>query len=484
MKLRHQAALLIFVPATLQIALTALLWQASVRLETAGRNEMKAKQILAECQQVEGLIGIRTLQISQDRDRTSTEKIDYSAKINDSIGKLKTLVDGNEDAELLIDKIDKNSHLFLSRFEELTDSYVPGNDVMLFARFLHPDEFFESATSAVNHLTADVTELSKIYGPISQEFNPASTSARANLRNTVALAVASNLVLIAMLTVLVNRQALNRLQRLMRNIRTFADPAASPPETLSGNDELTEIDRAFADVSKERRQLDEIRKAMTAMVSHDLRTPLTSMMITLDVMTDVEHDKVDSATLRKLQRLRSETERLRRLANTLLDIEKIESGKVEVNLEGVAVAKLIGTAFNTTADLARSAQIELSSSCTESLHTLCDEDRTVQVLVNLISNAVKFSPPASTIKVNASVNNEFVRVDVVDSGPGVPPDKRDKLFGKFSQLDQPENIRKQGSGLGLYICKMLLEPQDGKIGYESPPSGGSCFWFELPLYGE
>ncbi len=483
MKFRHQAAILIAVPAIFQIVVVILLWQALIGLETAGQNETAAKQILAECQEIEGLLGTRILQITQD-DPQGANPSGYAEKINESLKTLKKLVNESKEAKVIAERIEMNAKLFLTRFEELTDSYVEANDTILFARFLHQDEFFESTAAAVNHLRADIGELAKIYGPISQEFDPTSTRAREHFRNTVILTVASNLILILVLSILVNHHALNRLQRLMDNILSFAASGTAVRTKLGGNDELAEIDRLFSEVALERRRLDEIRKAMTAMVSHDLRTPLSSMILTLEIMTDTEQEKVEVQTLRKLERLRSEADRLRRLTNTLLDIEKLESGSIDVELEGVPIRRLVGTAFNTTLDLARSVQIELLSSIDGSLYVLCDEDRTVQVLVNLLSNAIKFSPPGSAIKVTSRKVHKFVRFEVIDSGPGIPPEKQNELFGKFIQLDQPEDIRKQGSGLGLYICKMLLAPQDGKIGFESPTGGGSCFWFQLPLYGE
>ncbi|MBX9694747.1 MAG: HAMP domain-containing histidine kinase [Cyanobacteria bacterium] len=220
---------------------------------------------------------------------------------------------------------------------------------------------------------------------------------------------------------------------------------------------------------------------MTAMVSHDLRSPLASMMITLDVITEFEQDKVQESILPKLLRLRSEADRLNRLVNTLLDIEKIESGTVDVSINSEETGELIRTAIDATQDLAKSGNVELVTSFSPKCTALCDKDRTVQILVNLISNAIKFAPAGSTVTVGAErLDSHVVRVEVTDTGCGVPPEKQGKLFGKFSQLDQPDEIKKKGSGLGLYICKMLVEAQKGKIGFEAPASGGSCFYIELP----
>ncbi len=477
MKLRHQATLLILLPALCQIVLVAMLWSAAVGLESAGRKEIRAKQILAECQKTEGLLGIRTLQITRSgftNDRVID--IDCAALLEVSLKELRSLVSDSQKSTTIVERISKNSHLFLARFEELKSSYVPGNDTILFARFLHRDEFFESIARAFNQLSADITTLSNIYGPISEEFNPVSMRARAHLLNVVILMVVWNLALIAVLTFLINRHALERLKTLMANIRTF-----SGSQKLYGSDELAEIDRAFTEVSLERKRLDDIRKSMTAMVSHDLRSPLCSMMITLDLITELEQSSVTDATLHKLIRVRNEADRLNRLVNTLLDIEKMESGKVEVNLSTEEVDDIIGTAVNTTTDLAKAAKVQLTTGSIDCRSPVrCDKDRTVQVLVNLLSNAIKFSPANSTVSIRAEQLDSTIRIEVIDNGPGVPPENRTQLFGKFSQLDQPTEIKKKGSGLGLYICKMLIEPQSGKIGFDAPEAGGSCFWVELP----
>ena len=112
----------------------------------------------------------------------------------------------------------------------------------------------------------------------------------------------------------------------------------------------------------------------------------------------------------------------------------------------------------------------------------CDSDRTIQVLVNLLSNAIKFAPKDSVITLRSKLTTDHsFRFEVVDQGPGVPPDQINSLFAKFHQLDQPTAVKQEGSGLGLYICRMLITAQGGKVGYTSPGDRGSCFWFELPL---
>jgi signal transduction histidine kinase len=250
---------------------------------------------------------------------------------------------------------------------------------------------------------------------------------------------------------------------------------------LTGNDELSELDKAFAEVAAERLKLEEIRKSMTAIVSHDLRSPLTAMTLTLELMVEMDGDNLPPRIVTKLKQLMSDSNRLCRLSNTLLDIEKIESGKVDVELRPISVRTVADSAISAISSLANIAEVRITPEIQPETMMLCDEDRTVQVLVNLLSNAIKFAPKQSSIEVRATqIGPDHVRVEVCDHGPGIRIEQQARLFSKFSQLDQPEEIKKMGSGLGLYICKTFITAQNGSVGVDSVPGEGTTFWFELP----
>jgi signal transduction histidine kinase len=176
---------------------------------------------------------------------------------------------------------------------------------------------------------------------------------------------------------------------------------------------------------------------------------------------------------------RIESDRLIRLINDILDLRKMEAGKLELKYDTVAVSPLIDRAIKAMKGMADSAQVSLESdTCDGSIW--CDQDRMLQVLENVLSNAIKFSPTNSVVKLSAAENGNFIKFSVKDNGCGIAKDQIHKLFTKFQQLDSSDARPKGGTGLGLAISKEIVERHHGKIGIESEPGTGSLFWIELP----
>jgi signal transduction histidine kinase len=177
----------------------------------------------------------------------------------------------------------------------------------------------------------------------------------------------------------------------------------------------------------------------------------------------------------------SESERLIRLINDILDIKKIEAGKLDLKFGLLPVAALIKDAISATALLGDPVNVKLSSKISKEGDLRCDRDRILQVLTNLISNAIKFSPRDSEVLiiVEAGTKNGF-RFSVIDHGEGIAEHDMPKLFGLFQQLDSSDSRPKGGTGLGLAISKAIVEQHNGTIGVESVVGQGTTFWFELP----
>ncbi|MBX9687030.1 MAG: HAMP domain-containing histidine kinase, partial [Candidatus Obscuribacterales bacterium] len=314
--------------------------------------------------------------------------------------------------------------------------------------------------------------------PISQEFRPAAIKARQGMRNAVATVIVFNILLVLLVAYILNKSTLSRLAILSKNMEQFAHgkPAS---EKLTGADELSELDKAFQEMSSKLIALEEHRQSMRAMVSHDLRSPLTSMILKTKIILSDESRKLPTTVHRDLKALYSEADRLRRLANTLLDIEKMEDGSIDVDLQPEAFSEILELSTESITSLCKRKQITVSTESPENCYLSCDKDRAVQVLINFLSNAVKFAPKKTELAIKAVPDQGYWRVEVHDQGPGVPADKRNKLFAKFIQLEQAEETKKEGSGLGLYICKLLIEAQKGEVGYKESELGGSCFYFKL-----
>ncbi|QQR56673.1 MAG: PAS domain S-box protein [Candidatus Melainabacteria bacterium] len=220
-------------------------------------------------------------------------------------------------------------------------------------------------------------------------------------------------------------------------------------------------------------------------VSHELRTPLTSIRGALSLVAD-EIVEPDSDEAKEMIRIaRSSSERLVTIINDILDLRKIEAGKLELRLERVEAQSLVTRGIEFMDGMARTAKVNLSSSVESNLHFFADPSRLLQVLTNLLSNAIKYSEEGDLINITVE-QNEFgnARFSITDEGPGIPVEHQHKLFEKFQQIDSSDTRPKEGTGLGLAICKAIVSQHNGEIGMHSLPGLGTTFWFELPLLKE
>lgn len=226
------------------------------------------------------------------------------------------------------------------------------------------------------------------------------------------------------------------------------------------------------------KQHEQLQSDFVSTVSHELRTPLTSIRGALGLVAGGVGGGLPPEAERLVAIALSNSERLTRLVNDILDVEKIQSDSVTLSVQHVDLWRAASRAISQCVALNASACVELGSRTRD--YVWGDPDRVEQVLVNLISNAIKFSPPQSLIRLELSRTESVVRVSVIDQGAGVPIDFRPRIFQRFAQADMSATRRASGTGLGLTISKTLVERMSGQIGFMDGPEGGSIFFFELP----
>ncbi|MEO5660081.1 MAG: PAS domain S-box protein [Polaromonas sp.] len=235
----------------------------------------------------------------------------------------------------------------------------------------------------------------------------------------------------------------------------------------------------------ELKRIDRMKTEFVSTVSHELRTPLTSIRGSLGLISGGVAGEIPEAVKNLVGIAKSNCERLIRLINDMLDSEKIESGKMRLDLQVVDIRPLIQQTLAANEGFAGQHRVKLQMLAPdEALKVRIDSDRMTQVLTNLLSNAAKFSPPDSTVEVRLSRVARCVRVEVVDHGPGIPDEFRSRIFKKFSQADSSDTRQKGGSGLGLNISRALIEQMNGAIGFTSQTGVGTTFFFELPEFSE
>lgn len=227
----------------------------------------------------------------------------------------------------------------------------------------------------------------------------------------------------------------------------------------------------------ERYEIQKMRQAFVAMVSHDLRTPLTGVKAFLELL------RAGAVPAEQIQQKAFATERsvkrLIALINDLLDLEKMEAGQLALSIGDVNVDALMDQCIEAVSSFAEQHEVELDFPVSSRV-IKADGDRLVQVLVNLLSNAIKFSPPGETVEVVLVEAADFIEFRVLDHGRGVPASHRETIFERFKQVETTDATRKGGTGLGLAICKAIVVQHGGTIGVDSEEGKGSQFWFRLP----
>jgi len=235
----------------------------------------------------------------------------------------------------------------------------------------------------------------------------------------------------------------------------------------------------FQDITR-LKELDRLKDEFVAIVSHELRTPLTAIRGSLQLL--LADDACHDPQHRELLTVASTScERLVRIVNDMLDLSKIEAGRLELRLTSLSVATLVGQAVDGVRALAGQAGVRLTVVVDMARRAIRgDADRLTQALVNLLSNAIKFAPRDSTVTVSARASAEGVTISVEDEGHGISPEDLPRLFQKFQQLDSTGTRRSGGTGLGLVITKSIVEQHGGQISVESTPGRGTTFTLTMP----
>lgn len=299
----------------------------------------------------------------------------------------------------------------------------------------------------------------------------------ASAQKILLIGTIGNLFLTLFLVFGIRRDLANRLNRLMENTKKL--PRSQPLNAqISGGDELAALDQSLHDAAAELRKHAEFRASLMQMVAHDLRSPLTSCLVGVEVLSSSSAARQE---LERIDAIKTSLTRVIDLTNDLLLIEQFESSQLPLSLDSENMQDLVEQAYSSVSGSAAAKNLKFIIDVGNA-YLLVDRKRILQVLVNFFCNAIKFSPQDSSITVSSLREAQELKILIKDNGPGVPLSEQEKVFERFFQSKEGRQVG--GIGLGLAIAKMIVEAHGGTVGVLSEPAAGAAFWFTIPMPSE
>lgn len=260
-----------------------------------------------------------------------------------------------------------------------------------------------------------------------------------------------------------------KLRWIGSTLQTYKDPGDLNISYLSGT---------IADITE--RKMDEQRRTdFVGMVSHELRNPLTAIKAYVHLLNKAANKTNDTSLADKMSKIDNQVSRMENLISGFLDVARLGEGKISLNKSQFDIADLVRITEQECLNMITSHPIVFEPA--ERAVVEADRQKIEQVMINFINNAVKYSPENTIITVNSFIKDGFVHISVKDQGMGIPEKDQPFIFDRFYRVESDAMKNKKGFGMGLYICKEIIERHNGQIGMESAESAGSTFWFRLPV---
>jgi len=294
------------------------------------------------------------------------------------------------------------------------------------------------------------------------------------------IAASSALALSILVSVPIVWSITSRLGELGKATRAVAAGQFEHRMTAFGTDEFSDLAGDFNTMAQRLGELDQMKKDFVSHVSHDLKGPLASTRETVHILLEGIPGPLNDKQRRLLTLCLKSSERLSGMIGNLLDVSRMEAGMMDYKIESCDLVPLARSAASELEGLAREKKLELVvESAVPEIRIDCDQGRITQVISNLIENAIKFSPASSKALVRIEANGEYAILSVWDRGPGVPMLSRSRIFDRFHQVNPGKKIAGQSVGLGLAICRTIIEAHGGSIWVADNPGGGSVFYMKI-----
>ncbi len=302
---------------------------------------------------------------------------------------------------------------------------------------------------------------------------------QASFNESLIVAVAAATLVAMLASIIISRSIVAPIRSMTSASERIAEGRYDERVVLRGNDELTHLAKSFNQMAEQLEQVEAMRRQLIGDVAHELRTPLTAIKGSAEGLMD----GVLPASDETYQQIHNEAERLSRLVDDLQELSRVESRAVQLDIRAVDSTSIIGTVAKRLQYQFDAKRVTLNADIShDPVFFLADEGRAIQILTNLIGNALQHTPENGTVTVSVSCDKNEARFTVRDSGEGIEPEHLARIFDRFYRVDKSRSRMRGGSGIGLTIAKHLVESQGGKIWAESAGENkGSAFTFTLPV---
>ena len=374
----------------------------------------------------------------------------------------------------------KTSHLSVEVLEQVIDTNSTGiiivdsnNNIVLWNQWLEKTSFIKKEHALSKNLFTLFPELanSRIHKAVDLSFSKGNASFISHAFNKNPFPLYSN-------------GDKNKPLRQLLHIKRIKSKNNKPYCFIQITDSSNAVyrEKQLRNMANEAESISKLKSGFVSSVSHELRTPLTSIMGSLGLLKSNIEDPNSEISKNMLDIAYNNSERLLLLINDILDIEKIESGKMEFNFAKENINDLIKDCIKQNNGLAKKYQVNFNFTAAPELPLISmDKDRIFQALNNLMSNAAKFEPNGGTIEIESKLKNNKVYISITDHGSGIPDEFHDRIFQAFTQADTSNTKGVAGTGLGLSISKTIIEHHNGEINFDSIQNESTCFYFTLPI---
>ncbi len=487
LSLPQKALILVAVPLVFELGFVGGLWVLLDQAEKERVREAHARDVSAHLSTLTRLLleretGIVVKHLSENNPQFKTGFEDITAKIQEQYRILKDICKDNDRERAQMEDFGKLRTTLDMHFNKAR--YYMESDQKVLA--LKEWVLLQKCIGEVHNTVVKLVDEQEV---IQQQRKAVLSQYRAQINTILIVGVLLNIFIAVGLAISFNRGTTKRLKVLMDN--TYRLAVGVPlHEPLSGEDEIGLIDSTFhqmaealSEAEQERAHVEQLKQEFVQMVSHDLRAPVSSLQMFHSILAKGDFGELDEDGKKHLAAAEENTERMFTLVSDLLEMEKLESGTIRLDRRPIEVETVIEPAVIAVQGAAKKRRVDVDVMSNNNPKIYGDRERLIQVAVNLITNAIKFSPVDSSVLISVKEHPNQIEIRISDQGEGIAPELQAEIFERFKQSGSKEQQSK-GAGLGLAIARSLVELHEGRIGVESEVGKGSTFWFRVPRFVE